>query len=193
MAAAERTRPRSVPMPIAEPIRLPACVALVLLAVLRAPSATTWDTHSDTWVATDGLGRSLPTFDEAGPPRVDRTVALFYFLWHGAHAQGGPYDISRILATDPEAMEKPDSPLWGPLHAPHHWGESVFGYYRSDDRGVLRKHAQMLSDAGANMYGCKMTVDMWGLSEDDFLPCVDKVVTASDFMDMTEGAQIVFI
>ena len=57
----------------------------------------------------------------------------------------------------------------------------------------VREYLEMLSDAGANMYGCKMTVDMWGLSNDDFLPCVDKVVTASDFMDMTEGAQLVFI
>ena len=57
----------------------------------------------------------------------------------------------------------------------------------------VKEYLEMLSDAGANMYGCKMTVDMWGLSEDDFLPCVDKVVTASDFMDMTEGAQVVFI
>jgi len=57
----------------------------------------------------------------------------------------------------------------------------------------VREYLEMLSDAGAKMYGCKMTVDMWGLKQDDFLPCVEKVVTASDFMDMTEGAQIIFI
>ncbi|HSR19691.1 MAG TPA: DsrE/DsrF/DrsH-like family protein [Anaerolineales bacterium] len=58
---------------------------------------------------------------------------------------------------------------------------------------TVREYLDMLSDGGAKMYGCKMTVDMWGLKQDDFLPCVEKVVTASDFMDMTEGAQIVFI
>lgn len=57
----------------------------------------------------------------------------------------------------------------------------------------VREYIEMLSDAGAKMYGCKMTVDMFGLSEDDFLPQVDAVVTASDFMDMTKGAQIIFI
>ena len=57
----------------------------------------------------------------------------------------------------------------------------------------VREYLEMLSDAGAKMYGCKMTVDMWGLKDDDFLPCIDSVVTASDFMDMTEGAQVVFI
>ena len=34
--------------------------------------------------------------------------------------------------------------------APHHWGQSIFGYYLTDDAGVLRKHAQMLADAGVN-------------------------------------------
>ena len=77
-----------------------------------------WDTRSDTWVATDSLGRQLPTFEEVGPLRKDRYVGLFYFLWLGAHRNGGPYDITQILAQDPEAMEKKDSPLWGPMHAP---------------------------------------------------------------------------
>lgn len=57
----------------------------------------------------------------------------------------------------------------------------------------VREYLQMLVDGGAKLYGCKMTVDMMGLSEDDFIDGVQKIVTATDFMDMTEGAQIVFI
>jgi len=34
---------------------------------------------------------------------------------------------------------------------------------------------------------------MFKLSKDDFLPCVEDIVTAGDFMDMTDGAQIIFI
>ena len=125
---------------------------LLLVGSLGGRSeAPTWDVGADTWVATDGLGRVVPGFGEVGGPRADRTVGMFYFLWHGAHVQGGPYDVTKILAKDPEAMMKPDSPLWGPLHAPHHWGESIFGYYRLQDAGVLRKHAQMLGDAGVDV------------------------------------------
>ena len=58
---------------------------------------------------------------------------------------------------------------------------------------TVREYLEMLSDAGAKMYGCKMTVDMWGLRNEDFLPCVEKVVTAADFIDMTEGAEVIFI
>jgi hypothetical protein len=123
--------------------------ALFLSAIPMA--AAERDLFSDTWVGTDSLGRSLPAWHEVGPPRADRTVGLFYFLWHGAHIQGGPYDVTRILAQDPDAMLKPNSPLWGPLHAPHHWGESIFGYYLTADEAVLRKHAQMLADAGVDV------------------------------------------
>lgn len=115
-----------------------------------ARTAASWDTFSDTWVATDALGRKVATHAEAGPPRGDRFVGIFYFLWHGAQVNGGPYDISRIVRNDPEAMRKKTSPPWGPMHAMHHWGEPLFGYYVGDDRWVLRKHALMLADAGVD-------------------------------------------
>jgi peroxiredoxin family protein len=57
----------------------------------------------------------------------------------------------------------------------------------------VREYMEMLVDGGAKLYACKMSVDMMGLSMDDFIPGVIDIVTASDFMDMTEGAQIVFI
>lgn len=122
--------------------------ALAVTISFGSIGAAERDTWSDSWVATDALGRPLPTWRDVGPPRPDREVGIFYFLWLGPHAAGGPWDVSKILAQDPKAMEKKDSPLWGPLHAPHHWGEPLFGYYESDDAWVLRKHARMLADAG---------------------------------------------
>jgi hypothetical protein len=109
------------------------------------------DTAADTWTATDALGRTLPDREEADKPRRGRFVGIFYFLWMGQHGTDGPYDISRILAEDPGAMLKPDSPLWGPQNHYHHWGEPLFGYYLSDDAWVLGKHAQMLSDANIDV------------------------------------------
>lgn len=57
----------------------------------------------------------------------------------------------------------------------------------------VREYLQMLVDAGAKLYACKMTVDMMGLKKEDFVDGVLDIVTAGDFMDMTEGAQIIFI
>jgi peroxiredoxin family protein len=38
-----------------------------------------------------------------------------------------------------------------------------------------------------------MSVDMFGLKKEDFIEGIEDIVTAGDFMDMTEGAQIIFI
>lgn len=57
----------------------------------------------------------------------------------------------------------------------------------------VREYLQMLVDGGAKLYGCKMSVDMMGLTKEDFVDGVIDIVTAGDFMDMTEGSQIIFI
>ena len=55
------------------------------------------------------------------------------------------------------------------------------------------EYLQMLVDGGAKLYACKMSVDMMDLKKTDFVDGVIDIVTASDFMDMTDGAQIIFI
>jgi len=102
------------------------------------------DVCADTWVVVDGLGRAVPGAARVGPPRPDRTVAMFYWIWHEA-ARGGPFDVTRILTEDPV------NPGWGPVHAPHHWGEPELGYYTSADPFVYRKHAALLADAGVDV------------------------------------------
>ena len=61
------------------------------------------------------------------------------------------------------------------------------------DAPPVREFIQMLIDGGAKLYGCKMTADMMGLTVDHLVEGVDEIVTASEFIDMTEGAQIIFI
>jgi peroxiredoxin family protein len=58
---------------------------------------------------------------------------------------------------------------------------------------TVREYMQMLVDGGAKLYACKMSVDLNGLKKEDFVDGVQDIVTAGDFMDMTEGAQIIFI
>ena len=57
----------------------------------------------------------------------------------------------------------------------------------------VREYLQMMVDAGAKLYACKMSVDMMKLTMDDFVDGVQAIVTAGDFMDMTEGAQVILI
>ncbi len=46
----------------------------------------------DTWVAVDGLGRTLPTFTEVGETDNEKFVGLFYWLWHYNFASGNEAD-----------------------------------------------------------------------------------------------------
>lgn len=58
----------------------------------------TMDVRPDTWVATDGLGRTLSGYNEVGPKREDRFVGLFYWTWHGSHAKSTvPRNVQQLL------------------------------------------------------------------------------------------------
>lgn len=134
--------------------QIPLMAFLCTAGILAAQGAISRDVMSDTWVATDGEGRRLPTAEEVGKPRKDRTVALFYFLTFLPHEREpdrmGPYDMAKILAQDPKAVES-NSPLLGPVCATHYWAEPLLGYYCNADPAVIRKHAQMLGDAGVDV------------------------------------------
>ena len=51
---------------------------------------------------------------------------------------------------------------------------------------------EMIKDAGAELYACKATVDMFHLTDDDFLPQVDAVINVGTFYEKSAGAQIIF-
>ena len=52
---------------------------------------------------------------------------------------------------------------------------------------------QMISDAGAELYGCQLSMDMMKLTKADLCDEVNDVVGAMEFMEMSDGAQIIFI
>jgi peroxiredoxin family protein len=51
---------------------------------------------------------------------------------------------------------------------------------------------EMVKDAGADLYACKATVDMFGLKEEDFCPQVDGIINVATFYEISAGAQIIF-
>lgn len=52
---------------------------------------------------------------------------------------------------------------------------------------------QHLKDMGARLWACKLSVDMFGLTEDDMIDELDGVLNVSDFIEKTKGAEILFI
>ena len=51
---------------------------------------------------------------------------------------------------------------------------------------------ELISDSGAGLYGCKATVEMFGLTRDSFVPQVNDVITVGEFFEMSAGGEIIF-
>jgi peroxiredoxin family protein len=52
---------------------------------------------------------------------------------------------------------------------------------------------EILEASGAEIYACKMAMDMFGLTPDDLVPQVKDVITAMEFFEKSEGAQTIFV
>jgi peroxiredoxin family protein len=51
---------------------------------------------------------------------------------------------------------------------------------------------EMVIDAGVNLYGCKMSMDMMKLTGEDLIEGAE-VLGAMEFLELSEGAQVIFV
>lgn len=110
--------------------------------------------RSDTWVAVDGLGRSLPGYSEVGATDKENSSVFsigrgIIILLRPTRRITLPKSSRRILkrsgiSTIPSGENTYDG-------KPYHWNEPLFGYYQNLDEYVVRKHAEMIADAGVDV------------------------------------------
>lgn len=113
----------------------------------------------------DSLGRTwLPPHSKAGKADKPRYVAMFYWTWHGSFAESlPPRNVSEVLAAHPEAVNDFNHPAWNdtPATRTYFWGKPLFGYYSTRDEYVLRKHLELLADAGVDAIAFDATNGRW--------------------------------
>jgi len=51
---------------------------------------------------------------------------------------------------------------------------------------------ELIADSGAGLYACKASVDMFGLTIEDFIPQVQDIITVGEFYGLAGGGQIIF-
>jgi peroxiredoxin family protein len=51
---------------------------------------------------------------------------------------------------------------------------------------------ELVGDSGARLYACKATVDMFGLTMEDFVPQVEDIISVGEFYERAGGGQIIF-
>ena len=111
------------------------------------------NTHNvmpDTWVFTDGLGRESLTYEDVGGIKEDKTVAMFYWTWHVDLAFTQPLNVNNFILKYPEAIRDYDHEAWPKSGTAYFWNEPLYGYYRTNDPWVLRRHAELLANAGVD-------------------------------------------
>ena len=132
--------------------------------------------NSDHWAATDALGRTVGRYDRA---EKDKQVFMFYWTWHERHDAPGTEvkNNTEIIRQYPEAMQDANHPAWTKKATGNYfWGEPLFGYYRTTDTWVLRKHAELLADAKVDgvFFDCTNGTFTWDASTDSLLCAWDQ-------------------
>lgn len=52
---------------------------------------------------------------------------------------------------------------------------------------------EQIHESGGHLWACRLSADMMKLHEDDLYEGVEGIISASDFMELTDGAQLLFI
>ena len=145
----------------------------ILASLFLAEAFSVWaqtEVNSDYWAATDALGRQVGRYDEI---RRDKQVIMFYWTWNERQDPKGTEakNVSKIIREHPEALRDLNHPEWQNQPGYFWWEEPLFGYYKSTDRWVLRKHAEMLADAhvDAVFFDCTNGSLTWDASTDSLL------------------------
>ena len=134
-----------------------------------------------TWTAVDELGRSVLNANNPAA-KENRDVIMFYWTWHESRQvalydgngvqYGGSFngsgvpgitDITVVLQqSNGAAANNFYHPYWASSQVCF-WGRPLFDYYRTTDTWVLRKHAEMLADAGVDAvaFDCSNGTFLW--------------------------------
>ena len=101
-------------------------------------------------VGFDEQGHSMPAASGVRTDE-DKQVGIFYFLWLGQHGTDKIYHIPTIREEiGDDALFHQDLPGVSPEYAFHWWETPHYGYYSSGDEWVIRRHMEMLTEAGVD-------------------------------------------
>jgi hypothetical protein len=98
-------------------------------------------------MGTDSLGREV----EPTVGFEDKYVGIFYFVLMGEMGHDSIYYVSKFLEKYGTGADNPlfdlDSAI-SPRSNFHYWGEPLYGYYKSSDKWVIRRHLELFMEAG---------------------------------------------
>ncbi len=128
-------------------------------------AVSTMNVNPSSWSAVDGLGRTLSTSETVGKTKEDKFVGCFYWIWHERFSEYNGWNVEKIVKMHPDAINDYNHAVWeGTVNTTQFfWNDPLFGNYRTSDEYVLRKHAEMLADAGVDViiFDASNAAEVW--------------------------------
>ena len=126
-------------------------------------------------------------------------VDIFFTFWGMDMINKGTWDKLQFSMLGNTAMHMPGSTK----HIPQGLGglPGMTGYatkmlkkqIAEQEVPPVPEFMQMLSDMGARFWACKMSVDMMGLTKDDMFNEVEDIINVNEFIELSQGSQVIFV
>ena len=128
-----------------------------LLAEAEADAQITEETVMSI-TGTDDFGRKI---EAVSGTKKGSYVGLFYFIWFEFAQKGYRFDTTKLLRTKPDKLWDPfDKTGTAPSGCMYYFNEPLYGYYRSTDKWVVRKHIELFAAAGIDFLAIDLSNDV---------------------------------
>jgi peroxiredoxin family protein len=139
-----------------------------------------------------GLDEVYPAFILANAARMSDIDAMIFFTFYGLDAITEDKVDHLHVNMAGNASSPIPTMLAGLPGMDALAGKMMRTKMRKLDIPPAREMLKILDEAGCELYACHLAMDMMGLEKKDLVPQVKDVITAGDFYDLSEGAQIIF-
>ena len=143
-------------------------------------------------VSKGGLDEVYPALILGNAARMSGIDAVLFFTFYGLDAvtEKKVDHLHVNLAGNPAS---PIPTVIGGLPGMENLAASMMKRQMEElDLPPVREMMELLADSGAELYGCQLAMDMMKIKKGDLIPQVSDVITAGDFYEMADGAQIIF-
>ena len=143
-------------------------------------------------VSKGSLEGIYPALIMANGARMEGIEADLFFTFFGLDAlRKDKVDKIKVATVGNPGMHMPT--LIGALPGMSWLATKMMGRQMEKlDIPPIREFLELIHDSGGHIYGCHATVEMFGLTREDFIPQVDDVLTVGEFYEKSAGAQVIF-
>lgn len=139
-----------------------------------------------------GLDEAYPALILANAARMSGIEAFVFFTFYGLDV----ITESKVDALHVNMVGNPSSPMptmLAGLPGMENFAAKMM-QKRMDALGLptAREMLQTLHEAGAQLFACQLAMEMMDVTPEQLIPQVEAVITAGDFYEMADGAQIIF-